>query len=443
MAATGIEQRTTAQIAWRFIPFLVVCYFVAYLDRVNVGFAKLTMDADIGLTDTMFGFGAGIFFLAYFAFEVPSNLMLDRVGARRWIARIMFSWGIVSGAMAFIPTISKATGLSGEYTFYGLRILLGFAEAGFFPGIIYFLTLWFPATYRGRIISYFITAVPLSSALGSPVSASLLGLDGAGGLKGWQWLFVAEALPSLVLAVVTYFYLTDRPADATWLAPEQRSWLSARLAAEDKGRQHVSPAGILASLYDPRVLAMSLVYFGVVACLYGVGFWLPTIVKGFGVSIAMTGWINAIPYVVGFVGMVWWGIRSDAHMERTRHLTVTLAITAVGIGVSAFLNDPLLKMIALTFGAFGVFASLPIFWTLPTAILSGASAAAGIAAINSIGNLSGYFGPFVVGWIKDATGSFAWGLLVIAACAAVAAAIALALGHDVTLEKEPETAPAP
>ena len=443
MAATDIEQRTTTQIAWRFIPFLIVCYFVAYLDRVNVGFAKLTMDADIGVTDTMFGFGAGVFFLAYFLFEVPSNLLLDRFGARRWIARIMFSWGLISGAMAFIPDIARATGVSGEYTFYALRILLGFAEAGFFPGIIFFLTLWFPSSYRARIVGYFMAAIPLSSALGSPVSAALLGLNGAAGFAGWQWLFMAEAAPSLILSVVTYFYLTDRPADATWLDAEQRSWLTARLAAEDKVRETVSPASILASLYDGRVLAMSLVYFGVVACLYGVGFWLPTIVKGFGVSIAMTGWINAIPYLVGFFGMIWWGLRSDARMERTRHLAIALALAAIGVGASAFIGDPLLKMIALTVGAFGVFAALPIFWTLPTAILSGASAAAGIAAINSIGNLSGYFGPFAIGWIKDATGSFAWGLAAVAACAAIALAIALALGHEPALERAPDEAHAP
>ncbi|HYA72164.1 MAG TPA: MFS transporter [Roseiarcus sp.] len=443
MAATDIEQRTTTQIAWRFIPFLIVCYFVAYLDRVNVGFAKLTMDADIGITDTMFGFGAGVFFLAYFLFEVPSNLLLDRFGARRWIARIMFSWGLISGAMAFIPDIARATGVSGEYTFYALRILLGFAEAGFFPGIIFFLTLWFPSSYRARIVGYFMAAIPLSSALGSPVSAALLGLNGAAGFAGWQWLFMAEAAPSLILSVVTYFYLTDRPADATWLDAEQRSWLTARLAAEDKVRETVSPASILASLYDGRVLAMSLVYFGVVACLYGVGFWLPTIVKGFGVSIAMTGWINAIPYLVGFFGMIWWGMRSDARMERTRHLAIALALAAIGVGASAFIGDPLLKMIALTVGAFGVFAALPIFWTLPTAILSGASAAAGIAAINSIGNLSGYFGPFAIGWIKDATGSFAWGLAAVAACAAIALAIALALGHEPALERAPDEAHAP
>ncbi len=438
-----IEQRTTTQVAWRFIPFLIVCYFVAYLDRVNVGFAKLTMDADLGISETMFGFGAGVFFLAYFLFEVPSNLLLDRFGARRWIARIMFSWGLISGAMAFIPQIAKGTGISGEYTFYGLRILLGFAEAGFFPGIIFFLTLWFPSSHRARIVGYFMAAVPLSSALGSPVSASLLGLNGVAGFAGWQWLFIAEAAPSLVLAVVTFFYLTDRPADAAWLDDEQRSWLSARLAAEDKVRERVSPASVLKSLYDGRVLALSLVYFGVVACLYGVGFWLPTIVKGFGVSIAMTGWINAIPYVVGFLGMVWWGMRSDARMERTRHLAIALALAAIGVGASAFIGDPRMKMIALTVGAFGVFAALPIFWTLPTAILSGASAAAGIAAINSIGNLSGYFGPFAIGWIKDATGNFAWGLAAVAACAAIALVIALALGHDTSLERAPDEARAP
>lgn len=437
MDIQDIEGRAVAKIAWRFVPFLGLCYFVAYLDRVNVGFAKLTMDADLGLSDTMFGFGAGVFFLAYFLFEVPSNLLLDRVGARRWIARIMFSWGLVSGAMAFIPAIAKATGLSGEHTFYLLRVLLGFAEAGFFPGIVFFLTLWFPAAFRARMIGYFMAAIPLSSALGSPVSASLLGLDGALGFKGWQWLFIAEAAPALILAIVTFFYLTDRPADAHWLEPDEREALVERLAAEDQVRAHVSPASALKSLYDPRVLAASLIYFGVVAALYGVGFWLPSIVKGFGVSIAATGWIAAIPYVVGFVGMVLWGMSSDSRMERLGHLSIALAIAAIGIGASALLDDPLLKMVALTFGAFGVFAALPIFWTLPTAILSGATAAAGIAAINSIGNLSGYFGPFVVGWIKDATGSFAWGLAAIAACAAVSLVIALALGHDRALEQTP------
>jgi MFS transporter, ACS family, tartrate transporter len=317
---------------------------------------------------------------------------------------------------------------------------LGFAEAGFFPGIIFFLTLWFPASYRARIVGYFMAAIPLSSAVGSPISAALLGLDGAGGLRGWQWLFIVEALPSIILAVVTFFYLTDRPADARWLADDQRSWLKRRLDAEDARREHVSPGGILASLYDPRVLALSLVYFGAVACNYGVSFWLPTIVKGFGLSIAMTGWVNAIPYVVGFLGMVWWGMRSDRMGERTMHLAITLALAAIGIGASAFLTDPTTKMIALTVGAFGFFASLPVFWTLPTAFLAGAAVAPGIAAINSLGNLSGYFAPFAIGWIKDVTGSFAWGLATIAACAVVALVTTLALGHDPHLERAPEAA---
>jgi len=434
------ETLTLTRVAFRFIPFLGICYFINYLDRVNVGFAKLTMDADLGLSDTAFGFGAGIFFLAYFLFEVPSNVIMDRVGARIWIARIMLSWGVVSGAMAFIPQIAARTGLSPEHTFYGLRFLLGLAEAGFFPGIIFFLTLWFPAAYRARIVGYFMAAIPLSSAIGSPVSAALLGLHGSLGLAGWQWLFIMEALPSILLAFVVYFYLTDRPADATWLSDDERGWLQSRLAAEDARRIHVSPGSIFASLTDYRVLALALVYFGNVACLYGVAFWLPSIVKGFGVSIAATGWISAIPYIVGFFGMIWWGLRSDKHGERTWHLAGALLIAALGVGVSGFLADPVAKMIALTIGALGVYSALPILWTLPTAFLAGATVAPGIAAINAIGNLSGYFGPFVMGWIKDLTGDFKWGLVTIALCAVVALILTLALGHDPDLEKAPEPA---
>ena len=442
MAAADLEASTTSKVTKRFIVFLIVCYFVAYLDRVNVGFAKLTMDKDLGLSETAFGFGAGIFFFAYFLFEVPSNMMLDKFGARVWIARIMFSWGLISGAMAFIPQISTATGVKAEYVFYTLRVLLGFAEAGFFPGIIFFLTLWFPSAYRARIVGYFMAAIPLSSAIGSPVSGSLLYMHGIAGLAGWQWLYIIEAAPSLILAFAVLGYLTDRPAQATWLQPDEREWLAKRLAFEDAGRAHVSPASALASLYDYRVLLLSLVYFGGVACLYGVSFWMPTIVKGFGVSTFANGWINAIPYSVGFVGMIWWGLRSDQKGERLSHLVIALAIAAVGVGGSAFADNLYIKMALLTFGAFGVFSSLPIFWTLPTAILGAGSAAAGIAAINSIGNLSGYFGPFAMGWIKDQTGDFKWGLVAIASTAVIALVIALALGHDTSLEKAPDEAQA-
>ena len=234
MAEDAYEKSANSKVAKRFVGLLIVCYFVAYLDRVNVGFAKLTMDSDLGISDTSFGFGAGIFFLTYFLFEVPSNLLFERLGARLWIARIMFSWGLISGAMAFIPQIAAATGSSKVATFYLLRLLLGFAEAGFFPGIIFFLTLWVPSAYRAKIIGYFMAAIPLSSALGTPVSAQLMGLNGVAGLAGWQWLFIVEALPSLVLAFVVYFYLTDRPVDAHWLADGERNWLIRRLAAEDR-----------------------------------------------------------------------------------------------------------------------------------------------------------------------------------------------------------------
>ncbi len=433
-----IETRTLARVSARLIPFLILCYFVAYLDRVNVGFAALTMNKELGLTASMFGFGSGVFFLAYFLFEVPSNLLLHRFGARKWIARIMFSWGILSMAMAFIPQISRSTGLSHEHTFYGLRVLLGLAEAGFFPGIIFYLTLWFPAAWRGRIVGSFMAAIPLSSVIGSPISGELLGMDGLAGLAGWQWLFILEALPAVLLSGVVFFYLTDRPADARWLAAPERDWLQARLAAEQAQREAApSHLGVWATLANPRVLALSMVYFGAVACNYGVGFWLPQIVKGFGLTNAMTGWVTAIPYAIGTIGMVWYSRRSDARKERKGHVIIALLIAAIGIGGSAAVDDPLAKMVLLSFGAFGVFAVLPVFWTLPTAFLSGSAAAAGIAVINSIGNLSGFFGPFAMGWIKDATGSFGGGLVLIAACAAIAAVIVALLRHEAALEEAP------
>jgi len=432
-----LEARTIRKASARLIPFLIVCYFIAYLDRVNVGFAALTMNKALGLTATMFGFGSGIFFLAYFLFEVPSNLCLDRFGARKWIARIMISWGILSGLTAFIPGIARATGLSDGTTFYVLRALLGFAEAGFFPGIIFYLTLWFPSIYRGRIIGAFMAAVPVSSAIGAPISGMILGMDGVGGFAGWQWLFLIEAAPAVLLAIVTYFYLTDRPADAHWLAEDERAWLSARLAAERRQREAVHDLSVWQAMLNPRVWALSLVYFGAVACLYGVGFWLPQIIKAFGLSNAMTGWVTAIPYAVGAVCMVWYGRRSDAKAERKGHAALALLVAAAGIAGSTLTRDPTLTVVAFTIGACGVFAILPVFWTLPTAVLSGTAAAAGIAVINSLGNLSGFFGPYAMGWIKDATGSFAGGLLLIAALAVMGAVIVLVLGHDPALERAP------
>jgi ACS family tartrate transporter-like MFS transporter len=431
------EAGAIGKVSARLIPFLIVCYFIAYLDRVNVGFAALTMNKALGLTATMFGFGAGIFFFTYFLFEVPSNLFLDRFGARKWIARIMVSWGICSGAMAFIPQIAHATGLGADTVFYSIRALLGFAEAGFFPGIIFFLTLWFPAAYRGRIVGSFMAAIPASSAIGAPISGLILGMNGIGGLDGWQWLFIIEASPAVLLGFVTYFYLTDRPGDAHWLAADERTWLSDRLDAERRQREAVHNLSVWQAMLNPRVWALALVYFGTVACNYGVGFWLPQIIKAFGLSNAMTGWVTAIPYAIGAVFMVWYGYHSDATGERKAHTAIALLIAAAGIAGSTLTGNPTLTIIAFTIGACGVFGSLPVFWTLPTAVLSGTAAAAGIAVINSIGNLAGFAGPYAMGWVKDATGSFTGGLLLIAALAVAAMVIVLVLSHDPALEKTP------
>jgi D-galactonate transporter len=426
----ALEIRTVAKVTRRIVPFLVVCYFVAYLDRVNVGFAALAMNHDLGLSQTAFGFGAGIFFIAYFIFEVPSNLLLERFGARRWIARIMLSWGILSGTMAFIPAIAHTTGLSNEKTFYLVRVLLGAAEAGFFPGIIFYLTLWFPAQYRARIVGYFMAAIPLSTVIGAPISGVLLYLHGGLGLAGWQWLFIIEAVPAIILAGVVFFYLTDWPADATWLVPEERMWLAGRLELEQRQRQAVRDYSVRQSLVNPRVLGLSLVYFGAVATNYGLSFFLPQIVKAFGLNTLLTTLVSAAPYAVGLIGMVWWGWRSDRVVERRFHAAFPLFIAAAGIAVSTALDNPTLKMISLCVAGFGIFANLPVFWTLPTAFLSGAAAAAGIAVINSIGNLAGFAGPFAMGWIKDQTGSYAGGLLLLAAFGIVAMGVLLMIDQD-------------
>ena len=436
----AVEVRTIAKVSKRLVPFLIVCYFIAYLDRVNVSFAALTMNQDLGLSQTAFGFGAGIFFIAYFIFEVPSNLFLERFGARKWIARIMLSWGILSGAMAFIPAIARATGLGNENSFYLVRALLGAAEAGFFPGIIFYLTLWFPAVYRARIVGYFMAAIPLSTVIGAPISGMLLYLHGGLGLAGWQWLFIIEAVPSIILSAVVFFYLTDRPAGAAWLAPDERTWLAGRLELEQRQRQAVHDYSVLQSLVNPRVLGLSLVYFGMVATNYGLSFFLPQIVKAFGLSTFLTTVVSATPYVVGLISMVWWGRRSDRKVERRFHAAFPLFVAAAGIAVSTALDDPTLKMISFCVAGFGIFAALPVFWTLPTAFLSGAAAAAGIAVINSIGNLAGFAGPFAMGWIKDQTGSYAGGLLLLAALGIIAMGIVLMLGHDEALERAPSAA---
>jgi ACS family tartrate transporter-like MFS transporter len=433
-----IETRTIRRVTRRLIPFLMLCYFVAYLDRVNVGFAALGMNKELGFTATVFGFGAGIFFIAYFFFEVPSNLALEKFGARKWIARIMFSWGVVAGAMAFVPQISALLGVRASTTFIVLRVLLGLAEAGFFPGIIFFLTIWFPARYRGRMIGYFMAAIPLSTVVGGPISGALLNITGLG-LSGWQWMFLIEALPAILLSVVVLFYLTDRAADATWLAPDERAWLVERLASERAKRERAKRFGILEAISNTRVLLLAFVYFGINGTNYGLSFFLPQIVRGFGLSYTETGFVTALPYVAGTIGMIYWGRHSDRAGERREHVAIAALIAGLGIAGSTLVDDPVGKMLLLTLAGFGIFGVLPVFLTLPTNFLAGAAAASGIAAVNSLGNLSGFFGPYVMGKIKDSTGSYTIGLLAIACVVGFAMLVALSLSHDQQLENlEPD-----
>lgn len=417
------ERATIARVTWRLVPLLIAAYLIAYLDRVNVSFAAIKMNADLGLSAAAYGFGAGIFFITYTIFEIPSNIILEKVGARRWIARIMLTWGLISGAMAFA---------TGETSFYILRALLGVAEAGFFPGVVFYLSLWFPAQYRARIASYFMVAIPLSTVIGAPLSGLILGMDGTLGFTGWQWLFIIEAAPAVVLSAVVLFFLTDRPAEAEWLDPGQRRWLQARMDAEKNefaGSHHHS---IGSALKSPRVLALGLVCFGAVVTNYGVSFFLPQIISGFGLSTLATGFVAALPYVVGAVGMVWWARRSDAHGERKIHTAIAIAVAVVSLAVSTLLPDPVLKMAAISIAGFGMFAYLGPFWAIPSTFLRGPALAAGIAAINSIANVAGFAGPYIVGYVKTLTGSFEGGLLGVAGLGGIAIVILLCLSIERT-----------
>jgi ACS family tartrate transporter-like MFS transporter len=426
----AIETRTMGKVTRRLVPFLMLCYFIAYLDRVNVGFAGATMSRDLALSSAAFGGAAGIFFIAYFFFEVPSNLALDRFGARRWIARIMLSWGIVSAAQAFV---------TGELSFTVVRLLLGIAEAGFFPGIIFYLTLWFPSAYRARIVSLFMFAVPISTVIGAPLSGLVLDLEGFAGLHGWQWMFLLEGLPSLLMAVAVWFYLTDHPADAAWLAADESAWLRIRLDAERRNREALVRLSWLQSLRDSRIIAFGFVYMAINIPQYGLSFFLPQIVKALGgLGNVATGAVTALPYLVGAVGMLIWGRHSDRSFERKFHVVIPMGCIVVGLGLAAVTAAPTLKMLWICLAGFGFFAVLPVFWTLPTALLSGTAAAAGIAAINSIGNLGGYFGPQVFGLLRDWSGADEVGLIFLAACAIIGIIIVLVLGHDPALERPPE-----
>ncbi len=413
----------------RLIPFLCLCYAVNFLDRVNVGFAALAMNEDLGFTPSMFGAGAGIFFIGYILFEIPSNLALQRFGARIWIARIMISWGLVATAMALV---------GGETSFYAMRFLLGVAEAGFFPGIILYLTYWFPARERARIVSLFMAAVPLATVVGAPLSGALLELHGLGGLKGWQWLFVVEGLPAVLLGVVALKFLDDRPEAARWLNTEERQALTGTLAAEAKATREVGYHGLGQALTRPRVLVLGLLYFCIVVGLYGIGFWMPQVIQTFGLTPLRIGFLTAIPYLFASIAMVVWGAHSDRTGERIFHVALPLLLAAFAFAWSAFTGPLGLTLVALTLATLGIYAAIGTFWSLPTAILTGTGAAAGLALVNSMGNLGGLAGPSIVGVIREGTGSFTAALLFLAGALATSALIALLFGYAA---RSPQTSP--
>ena len=410
-----LQRRTIVKVSWRLLPLVVVAYLVAYIDRTNIAVAALTMNKDLGFSASLYGIGAGIFFIGYALFEVPSNMILEKVGARMWIARIMITWGIVSGLMATVI---------GPISFLSLRFLLGVAEAGFFPGMILYFTYWFPARYRGRVISTLFIAVPVANAVASAISGAILEMDGILGLKGWQWVFIIEAIPAVLLAFVVLRYMTDRPALANWLDADEKEWLESELRAE---RAKVDAAGklrVLQVLTDPRVLALSAIYFFSATANYGITFFLPQIVKGLGHSNLMTGFLSAIPYTVGVLGLLAFGYSSDRFMERRRHLIAAASLGGCGFLLAAWAGNSYWALAAMCIATMGTYGSRPTMWPMPSQFLTGASAAVGIALINSIGNLGGYVGPFVVGWIKDSTKSFEMGVYFLAGCAFSSALIA-------------------
>ena len=400
------ESATYAQVMWRLIPFLFLCYVCSYLDRVNVGFAKLQMMSDLNLSEAVYGLGAGMFFVGYLLFEVPSNLIMQKVGARLWIARIMVTWGIISGAMMFVTTPTS---------FYIMRFFLGVAEAGFIPAILLYLTYWFPASRRGKVTALFMTGIPMSGVIGGPLSGWILhAMSGSHGLAGWQWLFFLEGIPTVILGVMAFFYLDDKIADAKWLSPAQRTMLEKNLAADQHGKT-------LHSLRDgftnPKVWLLSFIYLFFTMGLYGVSFWLPTIVKASGVSDPLNiGLLTAIPYAAATVAMIVVGRSSDMRGERRWHLAIAGFVGAVGLVFSVmYAQNTTIAMVALTFATMGIMTTISQFWVLPPTILTGAAAATGIALANSIGSVSGLISPYLLGWVKTVTDSTNNGVLVLAA----------------------------
>ncbi|MBV8169777.1 MAG: MFS transporter [Alphaproteobacteria bacterium] len=414
--ASSVEQRAIRKIYVRLLPLLFLAYFVCYLDRINVGFAALTMNKELGFNATIFAFGATMFFWGYCLFEIPSNIVLEKVGARIWVARIMITWGLMSGATAFV---------TGSTSFAIVRTLLGIAEAGFFPGMILFFTYWFPARYRGRVVGWFMTAIPVSLALGAPISTALLELDGVLGLSGWRWMFLGEAIPAVILGIVVFFWVTDRPDKATWLSADERAWLVGELAAERRQVESVRVYSLLQSLLNLRVLALSVIYLGISTCSVGLAIFAPQIVKQLGLTNMQTGFATSAPYVVGTIGMIVWGYVTDGMHERRWNLFFACMCACVGMLIAGLTNGTYWALVGMAMGTVGFYGMKTPFWPLPATYFTGTAAAAAIAAINSLGNFGGMIGPNAIGLLKDMTGSFESGLYVLSAFGLLSAIVTL------------------
>ncbi|KAA1003752.1 MFS transporter [Paraburkholderia panacisoli] len=415
-ADSSLEQQAVRKAAWRFIPLLALAYFFNYLDRTSVGFAALTMNHDLGLTATQFGWGAGIMFAGYCVFEVPSNLALYRFGARRWLARIMISWGMMAALTAAAV---------GPNSFYAIRLLLGIAEAGFFPGVIFFLALWFPAQYRTRVLAWFTVSTPLSSLIGGPFSTWLLQLDGTFGLAGWRWMFIIQGLPACVIGYLVLRMLADKPADASWLSPVERQALQGAFDRENSSSQKEKHFG--AVLKDVRVYLLAMISFGFTMGSYGIGIWLPQMLKAHGMSVMQTGWMSAVPYFFATIALLWWARRVDRRGGPIANLAAGLLIGAVALGASTYFNQLLPAMVGITLALIGTIAGRTIFYTLPARFLSGQAAAGGLALINSIGALGGFAGPYLVGHLKDSFGTYTAGMFGLAVVLVITTLLTLSL----------------
>jgi ACS family tartrate transporter-like MFS transporter len=437
MVENAVRRRLVInRVSWRIIPFVFLSYVVAYVDRVNIGFAADALERDLGLSHTQYGIGAGLFFLGYCLFEVPSNILLDRVGARRWIARIMIGWGLASMLTMFVRDVG---------TFYLARIVLGIAEAGFFPGVVLYLTYWVPAEERARTGALFMMAAPVAIIVGAPVSEAVLGLDGWMGLHGWQWLFVLEGLPAVVLGLLALRVLTDRPEQATWLPADDREWLARTMSEERAQRSKVGHVSIVRSLASGRVWLLCLVYFLNTTVTYGIFLWLPKILaEASGLSGYALSTLTSIPFVAALISMVLVGRHSDKTGERKKHVAACALTAATGLVLAvAFRDTTWLLVLSFALSQMGQRAVLSVFWTIPPMLLGGAAAAAGIGLINAVGNLGGFFGPSIMGTLRDATGGYSGGLLVLAGSLALEAILVLTLRLPAERARAPMVVPAP